>query len=189
MEVLDGDAELRFYGADPTFYNVRNSSSGGELFAEEYFVEPGIDLFLTVVNPSESEGRKYMISVAQDVFLSPLGVAMRGEIYYRAKELKPGRTYEETMNIDGLSYYMAKVRRGRHLRITASNLPSSVELIWFEAIEGSYSGVYTFRERGLSSIEVTDVAPGTECYFYVVADMLNTPAARSFSLTIEEYTR
>ena len=189
VEVLDGDAELIFYGADPTFYNVRHSSSGGELFAEEYFVQPGIDLFFTVANPSEDEGRNFMISVAQDVFLSPLGVAMRGEIYYRARELKPDRTYEETLNIDGLNYYMTRVRKGRHLRITASDLPSSVELIWFEATEGFYSSVYTFRERGLSSIEITDVAPGTECYFYVVADMLKTPLGSAFSLEIEEYTR
>jgi len=189
IEVFGGDAELNFYGADPTFYNVRNTSSGGELFAEEYFVQPGTDLFFTVVNSSVDEERNFTIGVAQDVFLSPLGVAMRGEIYYRARELKPGRTYEETLNIDGLSYYMTRVRKGRHLRITASDLHSGVVLLWFEAAEGSYSGVYTYREGDLSSIEISDVAPGTECYFYVVADILETPPASIFSLTIEEYTR
>ena len=189
VEVLEGSAELHFYGADPTFYNQRSSSSGGELFAEEYFVEPGVDLFFTVANPSGDEGNRLMISLTQDVFLSPLGIALRGEIYYRAKELKPGRSYEETLNIHGLNYYVTKVSRGRRLEIIASNLPSSVELVWFDAAEGVYSGVYTIRENDVGSIEITGAAPGTLCYFYIVADMMKTPVESIFTLTLEEYAR
>jgi hypothetical protein len=189
VEVLDGDAELHFYGADPTFYNQRSSNSGEELFAEEYFVEPGVDLFFTVANPSGDEGSRLVISIAQDVFLSPLGVAMRGEIYYRAKELKPGKSYEETLNIHGLNYYVTKIERGRRLKITAINLPPSVELVWFDAAEGFYSGVYTIREDDVGSIEITGAAPGTLCYFYIVADMMKTPIESTFTLALEEYTR
>jgi len=189
VEVLDGDAELHFYGADPTFYNKRSSSMGAELFAEEYFVETGVDLFFTVSNPSRHEGSRLMISIAQDVFLSPLGIAMRGEIYYRAKELKTGRSYEETLNIHGLNYYVTKVSRGRRLKITVSNLPPSVELVWFDAAEGYYAGVYTIREDDVGSIEITGAAPGTLCYFYIIADMMKTPVESTFTLALEEYTR
>lgn len=189
VEDLDGTAELYYYGGDLTFFDWRTSSSGSELSAEEYFVEPGIDLFFTVVNPGDGDGSSYRITVTEDVFLSPIGVGMRGEIYYRARELKPGRTYTEILNIDGLSYYMTRVMRGRHFRITASDLPPSVEVVWFEASGGSFSGVYAYRENSTNIIEITDVAPGTECYFYVVGDTEETPLGSSFSLSIEEYTR
>jgi hypothetical protein len=189
LEVAGGDAELRFYGPDPTFNNVRSRSEGQELFAEEYFVESGTDLFFAVFNPSALEGREFRISVVEDAFLSPVGIAMRGEIFRSARELKPGRNHEESMNLNGLNYYMTRVSKGRNLRITASDIPDSVELVWLEAREGYYSGVYTFRDRAMSSIEITDVAPGTECYFYMVADPLNASLGSVFMLTIEEYMR
>jgi hypothetical protein len=191
IEVQDlwNPAGLYYYGGDPTFFHWRSSSSGSELSAEEYFVEQGTDLFFTVVNTDSVEGREYTITVREDVFLSPVGIGMRGEIYYRARELKTGNSYTETLDIDGLTYYMTKVKRGRHLRISTSGLPAGVEVVWFEASGGTFSGVYIQREKGTSTIEVTDVSPGTVCYFYVVGDTEQTPLGSSFSISIEEYMR
>ena len=185
---LRGQAELFSFGGDPAFHTWYASSSGSELSLDEYFVEPCMELYFTVVDLEDGggEGERYTVTVEEEVFLSPVGIGMRGEIYHQARELKPGKSYSEALDIDGLSYYMTRVRRGRRLRITARELLPAVDLIWYEATNTSSASAYSVREEGTRFIEVRDVSPGTVCYFYLVGDPVEIPFGSLFVIKIEE---
>jgi hypothetical protein len=130
----------------------------------------------------------YTITAKEDFILSPVGIGMSGEIYTQAYELKPGGTYLQTVNADGLNYYRTVVKTGPHLRITAENLSEHADLLWFDTQSGSYSGAFTMREGRTRKLEVYDLSPGTECLFYLSADVSRLGEDSTFTLTISEFS-
>jgi hypothetical protein len=185
-----GDAELFYYGADPTYYSWRTSSSGTSMDVQDYFVEGGTALYFTVVNfadTSSASGENYTIMITDDVILSSTGVMMKGQIYTQASERSTGRIYDETLGFDGLNYYKTSIKTGPNLRLTASGISENTDLLWFDSEEGSYSGAYSRREGDSRRVEVTGLAPGTVCYFYVVGERPKIDLENRFRLTVEEF--
>ncbi len=188
---FEGDAELFYYGADPTYYNWRSSSSGSTMDVQDYFVEQGTELYFTVVNyadRSAARGENYTIMITDDVILSSTGVMMKGQIYSEASELSTGRVYDETLGFDGLNYYRTTIKEGPNLRITATGLSENTDMLWFDTAGGSYFGAYSRREGGTRHVEVTGLLPGTVCYFYVVGERPKIDLENRFRLNIEEFS-
>jgi hypothetical protein len=188
---IEGDAELFYYGADPTYYSWSSSSRGTTMDVQDYFVEQGTELYFTVVNyadESSTSGKNYTVMITDDVILSGTGIMMKGQIYTDASELSTGRVYDETLGFDGLNYYKTTIKKGPNLRITASGLSENTDLLWFDTAGSSYFGAYSRREGSSRRVEVTGLAPGTVCYFYVVGERPKIDLENMFRLNIEEFS-
>jgi hypothetical protein len=157
---------------------------------EELFVNPGTALHFSVRGrEGDKEVVKYSIDVREEVLLIPAGVLLRGDIFRRAKELKPDKSHTEFLGYEGLNYYKTRVVRGRYLRITAYGLPPSAEMFWADGRGESDVTAYVYQENGVRHIEVSGVVPGTECYFYVVGDRSQIAPGAGFTLQIEQLAR
>jgi hypothetical protein len=196
IEVTDltGDAALMYYGRDLTFEEWRTISDEPPIMVEDYFVETGTTLYFTVTDLedvfSEDEyslGENYVITITEDFILSKTGVLMQGEYYTQAFELKPERTYFETLGSEGINYYKAVVLKGPNLRVSAFNLPDEADLLWLDAQDGTYSRVYSTREDGVKQMNIYGLSEGTLCFFYVAGDILKIEEDNVFKLTIEEF--
>ena len=153
------------------------------------------DIRMRIDNPEREPNHQeltqritYTITAKEDFILSPVGIGMSGEIYTDAYELKPGSTYLQTVSADGLNYYRTVVKTGPHLRITAENLSEHADMLWFDTQSGSYSGAFTVREGRTRKLEVYDLSPGTECLFYLSADVSQIGEDSTFTVTIYEFS-
>jgi hypothetical protein len=186
---LSGGAELIYFGTDESYQDWRVSSQGFSPDVSDYYVDPGTEIHFTVVEADEEseDGLTYTILVEEDVFLSDTGILMRGEIYSEAEELKPGEPHERTYGTAGLRYFKTRVQKGPNVRIEGTGLSDFAELVWFGTDGGSYGSGVSHGGRGNKKIEVFDVASGTVCLYYVVADMEMLLPEESFSISVEEF--
>jgi hypothetical protein len=191
LNAISGVVEIFYYGEDPTYRSIRRSEHGPHPVIEAFFVDPGTALHFSVRGREHGDegSLKYSIDIRDEVLLSPTGVLLRGEIFRSAEERKPDRSHTEFFDFDGLNYYRTRVVRGRHLRITAINLPPAADMFWADARGSSDVSAYAYRENGVRHIEVNGVMPGTECYFYVVGDRSRIAPDTSFTLLLEQQSR
>jgi len=180
------EAELVYYGTD-RFGDWVSSSQGEVMDVQDYFVDPGATLYFAVrdYGTAPPDGQTYKVDVLLTYNLDPIGVTMKGDIYKEAQVLEPGRPHRSTLGRDGLLYFKTIVTAGPRLRVSAE-LPDGAELYWADAAGGSYSSVGWTREGRLATVLVEDASAGTECYFYVTADMRGLAPGEEFTIQIEE---
>jgi hypothetical protein len=187
VEGHGGDCELFYYERDATFEDWVTASQGSSLNVEDYFVDGGVTLYFAL-RDYRDEGEDeaaYVIRATVSYLLDSLGVTMRGEIYDQARMLESGGSYETTLGSDGLRYFRTEVKAGPTLRIRAE-LPEGAALVWADSRSGNYSGAAGLREGSSAEVTMEDVDAGTECFFYLTADMRTLDPDHRVVIVVDE---
>ena len=185
LEGARGATELYYYADDPTYVDWVTSASGYEPDIEDYFTDSGSLLYFAVEDVPEGDGlgETYMIDVAVEYILDPIGINIRGEIYEGAEAVSPGSSLERRLGTEALHYFATEMDRDGTLTVIVKGLPEGAGLRWYDS-DGSYSSAYWTAENGAERIEVDGLTEGETCYYYVVGEPGSDYADVVFSIEV-----